>query len=250
MCSAVCFCRQENLHRHEKTFRNFRKPCFKTCLQTCMQHLHCLLVWFEQFAGELTEDGQEGEVWRCRCFWRLAKLLEHKLYAVPKEIEAQTKILGTKTCKKWIQVMKNKKTFWPVDHDDALTKLDEVPEGKSKPPGQLLDAGEGLDPWVSPTTALLLLFQTNKQLGSGGTIASAPFCLPVPMTLGWLKFIFSDKYVATIPAANRAPVCERSLSYLSVGSCTSFLWWCLQSRYNTGEKKEGVNITWEICCKY
>lgn len=48
-----------------------------------MQHLHCFLVWFEQFAGELTEDGQVGEVRRCRGVWGLTELLEHKLDAVP-----------------------------------------------------------------------------------------------------------------------------------------------------------------------
>lgn len=48
-----------------------------------MQHLHRFLVRFEEFAGELAEDGQIGEVrWR-RCVWGLTKLLEHKLYAVP-----------------------------------------------------------------------------------------------------------------------------------------------------------------------
>lgn len=72
-----------------------------------MQHLHCLLVWFEQFAGELTEDGQVGEVRWCRCFWGLAKLLEHKLYAIPKQINAQTQSLGERK-KKRIKVMRNK----------------------------------------------------------------------------------------------------------------------------------------------
>lgn len=51
-----------------------------------------------------------------------------------------------------------------MDHDDAFTKLDEVPEGESEAPGQLLDAGEGLDSWVSLTTALLLLFKMHEKL--------------------------------------------------------------------------------------
>lgn len=53
-----------------------------------------------------------------------------------------------------------------MDHDDALAKLEKVPERQSEAPGQLFDAGEGLDPGVSPTAALLLLFKTHKQLGS------------------------------------------------------------------------------------
>lgn len=54
-----------------------------------------------------------------------------------------------------------------MDHDDALTKLDKVPEGEGEPPGQLFDAGEGLDSWLSPTTALLLSLETNKKLRKG-----------------------------------------------------------------------------------
>lgn len=74
----------------------------------CTQHLHCFLVWFEQFAGELTEDGQVGEVrWR-GCFWGLTKPLEHKLYAVPARMNPQTtRTLGTKTCKKRMRVTRN-----------------------------------------------------------------------------------------------------------------------------------------------
>lgn len=56
-----------------------------------MQHLHCFLVWFEEFAGELTEDGQVGEVrWR-RSVWGLTELLEHKLDAVPARINTHLK---------------------------------------------------------------------------------------------------------------------------------------------------------------
>lgn len=51
-----------------------------------------------------------------------------------------------------------------MDHDDAFAKLDEVPEGQSEAPGQLLDAGEGLDSWVRLTAALLLLFKTHEKL--------------------------------------------------------------------------------------
>ncbi len=51
-----------------------------------------------------------------------------------------------------------------MDHDDALAKLDEVPEGEGEPPGELFDAGEGLDSRLSPTAALLLSLETNKQL--------------------------------------------------------------------------------------
>ena len=52
-----------------------------------------------------------------------------------------------------------------MDHDHTLPKLDGVPEGEGEAPGELLDAGEGLDPWVSPAAAALLLsLQTDKQL--------------------------------------------------------------------------------------
>lgn len=57
---------------------------------------------------------------------------------------------------------------WPVDHNDAFTKLDEVPEGQSEAPGQLLDAGEGLDSWLHRTAALLLLFKTYEKLQKHG----------------------------------------------------------------------------------
>lgn len=60
----------------------------------CMlQHSHCLLVWFEQFARELAEYGQVGEVLWCGCFWGLAELLEHKFYAIP--AHSNTQCLGT-----------------------------------------------------------------------------------------------------------------------------------------------------------
>lgn len=62
-----------------------------------MQRLHCFLVRFEQFAGELTEDGQVGEVRRRRSVWGLTKLLEHKLYAVPAHVDRR--VLETKTKK-------------------------------------------------------------------------------------------------------------------------------------------------------
>lgn len=85
MCSAVCFCRYVNLHRQEETFRK-AKLILKNLFVT-LQHVHCSLVWFEQFAGELAEDGQVGEIrWR-RCFWGLTELLEYKLNAVPADTE-------------------------------------------------------------------------------------------------------------------------------------------------------------------
>lgn len=69
----------------QKTMLSFQKN------SVCpTQHSHCLLVWFEQLAGELTEDGQVGEVWWRRCFRSLVELLKHKLYAVPERINKQT----------------------------------------------------------------------------------------------------------------------------------------------------------------
>lgn len=52
-----------------------------------------------------------------------------------------------------------------MDHDDALTKLDEVPESKGEPPRELFDAGESLDSRVSPAATLLLSLKASKQLG-------------------------------------------------------------------------------------
>lgn len=52
-------------------------------LQTGVLHLHCLLVWSQQSAGELTEDGQVGNIWWCSCFWTRAETLEDKLYSSP-----------------------------------------------------------------------------------------------------------------------------------------------------------------------
>lgn len=75
-----------------------------------MQRLHCFLVWFEQFAGELTEDGQVGEVRRRRSVWGLTKLLEHKLYAVPAHVDRrvlETKKKTKKSTHNQIQVMRN-----------------------------------------------------------------------------------------------------------------------------------------------
>ena len=63
-------------------------------LTRCLRHLHCLLVWFKQLAGELAEDGQVGEVRRRSRVWSLTEFLEHKLYAVPKRIKRRTS--GTK----------------------------------------------------------------------------------------------------------------------------------------------------------
>lgn len=51
-----------------------------------------------------------------------------------------------------------------MDHDDTLTKLDQVPESEGEAPGKLLDAGESLDSWVRPATALLLSLEASKQL--------------------------------------------------------------------------------------
>lgn len=56
-----------------------------------------------------------------------------------------------------------------MDHDNAFTKLDKVPEREGEAPGQLFDAGEGLDSWVNPAAALLLSLQTSKQLRNRGS---------------------------------------------------------------------------------
>lgn len=83
MQSAVCFCRYENLHR-KKTRRRLNSERVKARVLACRgQHLHSPLVWFEQLAGEFTEDGQVWQVWRCRCLRGLTKLLEHEIYPVP-----------------------------------------------------------------------------------------------------------------------------------------------------------------------
>lgn len=102
-----------------------------------------------------------------------------------------------------------------MDHDDALTKLEGVPEGEGEPPGQLFDAGEGLDPWVSPAAALLLSLQTNKQLWKEKEITSAPRSYQSLAA----AYVFRGSG-ETVPAAGRAPVYEHSRSYLSVWSCT------------------------------
>lgn len=67
-----------------------------------------------------------------------------------------------------------------MDHDDALAKLDEVPEGEGEPPGELFDAGEGLHSWLSPTAALLLSLETNKQLRKVEK-SIKPLSLPMPV---------------------------------------------------------------------
>lgn len=51
-----------------------------------------------------------------------------------------------------------------MDHDDTLTKLDQVPKSEGEAPGELLDAGEGLDSGVRPAAALLLSLEASKQL--------------------------------------------------------------------------------------
>lgn len=68
-----------------------------------------------------------------------------------------------------------------MDHHDTLTKLDEVPEREGEPPGQLLDAGEGLDSWVRRPSTLLLPFETHKQLGceKKPTSACLSYCVAV-----------------------------------------------------------------------
>lgn len=52
----------------------------------------------------------------------------------------------------------------PVDQDDALAELDEVAESKGESPGELSDAGEGLDSVRDSASALLLLFEPSEQL--------------------------------------------------------------------------------------
>lgn len=64
----------------ERAFRNVTEECVCVCVS---QHSHCLLVRFEQLAGELAEDGQVGEIRRRSHLWSLTELLEHKLYAIP-----------------------------------------------------------------------------------------------------------------------------------------------------------------------
>lgn len=61
----------------------------------------------------------------------------------------------------------------PVDQDDAFAELDQVPEREGEAPGELFDAGQGLDVGArstaataatGATAALLLLPQTSEQL--------------------------------------------------------------------------------------
>lgn len=59
--------------------------------------------------------------------------------------------------------MRNK-LCWPVDHDDTLTKLNQVPQSEGEASGELLDAGESLDSWVRPASTLLLPLEASKQL--------------------------------------------------------------------------------------
>lgn len=62
-----------------------------------------------------------------------------------------------------------------MDQDDALAELDQVPEREGEAPGELFDAGQGLDVGArstATTTALLLLLlllpQTSEQLWAEG----------------------------------------------------------------------------------
>lgn len=88
----MCFCRYENLRRKERLNSEGLKPCVRACRG---RHLHGFLVWFEELAGELAEDGQVGQVRRCRCLRRLTKLLEHKFYTVPVD-HTQTRLRPSK----------------------------------------------------------------------------------------------------------------------------------------------------------
>lgn len=72
--------------KHAQT--KLQTPKCLACL-TCLQHLHRLLVWFEQFAGELAQDGEVRQVRRSGRVRGLAELLENKLDAVPKEINTK-----------------------------------------------------------------------------------------------------------------------------------------------------------------
>lgn len=74
--------------------------------------------------------------------------------------------------------MKNERSCCrPVDHDDTFTKLDHVSEREGEPPGQLLDAADRLDSWLSPAAAaaaaLLLPPERHKQLGEKHVSTSA-----------------------------------------------------------------------------
>lgn len=57
---------------------------------------------------------------------------------------------------------------WPVDHDHALTKLDEITKGQGQSPGELSDAGEGLHSMTEPPSALLLLLKPSEELRRRG----------------------------------------------------------------------------------
>lgn len=70
-----------------------------------------------------------------------------------------------KKCAKTKPTKRNTVICQPVDQNDTLAKLDKVPEGEGKPPGQLFYAGESLDSWLRPAAAaLLLLLKSYKQL--------------------------------------------------------------------------------------
>lgn len=115
-------------------------------------HLHRLLVCFEQFTGEFTEDGQIGEIRRCSCVRSLTGLLERKLDAAS-EHDQKTNSGKRQSSKAW----RDERLCRPVDHDDTLAKLDKVAKGESKPPGKLLDGGECLKPWVGTGATHLFL---------------------------------------------------------------------------------------------
>lgn len=74
-----------------------------------MRHLHRLLVRLEQFAGELAEDGQVGEVRRRGRFWGLTELLEHKLDAIPARVNTQTHTWAQKPAKNKTRIPSDEK---------------------------------------------------------------------------------------------------------------------------------------------
>lgn len=138
-------------------------------------HLHRPLVRFEQLAGELAEDAQVGQIRRHGRFRRLAEVLEDKVRAVPAHIDnTHTHKFALNSSNKVVSMRWRRCDGSPVDQDDALAKLDQVPEREGEAPGKLFDAGQGLDAGPRPavtvatvvaaTAAFLPLPQTSKQL--------------------------------------------------------------------------------------
>lgn len=82
--SLLCASAGTRTYTDQKNPRSGIQNIWKQVCKACWgQHLHRFLVWFEQLTGELTQDGQVWQVWRCRSLRCLTKLLEHKFYTVP-----------------------------------------------------------------------------------------------------------------------------------------------------------------------